>query len=204
MSSDYEFINSLVLARIHLFEYGGILLIVLGTISCIISIVVFSKKTLRKNPCSIYFLALNIANFFMIYIVILGLTTESGFNLYSSAYNLDLCRFKIYTSFLFDILSPFYLILASIDRVLITSPNARTRQLSTRRLAYVSILLGTLFWVLFHIHGIIFAGIIQWTPDYSACYFQAGVYLIFTAYYSFLVKGNTRSCITHHFRIMGN
>jgi hypothetical protein len=76
--------------------------------------------------------------------------------------------------------------LASIDRILITSPNALTRQRSTRRLAYTCIISVTLFWVLFHIHVLIWTNIIQIVPNQFLCYFQ-GVYLDFIGYY-FLIE----------------
>ncbi|CAF0862984.1 unnamed protein product [Adineta steineri] len=76
-------------------------------------------------------------------------------------------------------LGAFYLILASIDRVLVTSSNTRTRQRSTRRLAYICIGSGTLFWTLFHCHTLILTDIQEIAPGYSICYARAGRYVVF-------------------------
>ncbi len=186
MSSEYDFIESLFSATTYLYKYGGPILITLGTISCVLNIMVFTKKILRKNPCSIYFVALNISNILLIYQSLLFSILQAGYNIQPTAYNLPLCRFYIYTIILFDILGPFYLILASADRVLITSSNALTRRRSTQRLAYICIISGTIFWMLIHIHGLVFGSIVEVPPNYVFCYFQSGAYLAFIAYYSFL------------------
>jgi hypothetical protein len=145
---------------------------------------VFTQKNLRKNPCSIYFIAYNVANFVFIYSLLLPLTFQLGYSIDLSTHNLGLCHLRLYISILFDCLSPFYLILASIDRILITSPNALTRRKSSLRLAYICIVSGTLFWALFHIHAFIFGTIRQLSPNYFICYYQLGVYFTFMGYYS--------------------
>jgi hypothetical protein len=109
-----------------------------------------------------------------------------GYQIDPSLYNLPICRLRIYVGFLFDCLSPYYLILAAIDRILITSRNARTRQKSTRRLAYICIGGGTLFWVLFHIHAFILSNIIEIGPNIFLCYFQPGGYVTFVGYYTII------------------
>jgi hypothetical protein len=78
------------------------------------------------------------------------------------------------------------LILAAVDRILVTSLNALTRQRSTLRLAYICIIGGTLFWVLFHSHALFLSGIIEFAPNYFQCYFQPGPYLTFIGYYSIM------------------
>ncbi|CAF2052517.1 unnamed protein product [Rotaria magnacalcarata] len=86
-------------------------------------------------------------------------------------------------------INPTYIIVASIDRTLITSANARTRQRSTRRLAITTVTILTLFWMLFHIHAFIFIEIIQLGPNYFVCYYQPGTYTIFLAVCSILLDG---------------
>jgi hypothetical protein len=92
----------------------------------------------------------------------------------------------MYASFLFDILTSFYLIMASIDRILITSSNLFTRRRSTRRLAHFVIISGTLFWMLFHIHALFFVNILQIELNTFICYFSPGSYLAFVGYYTLI------------------
>ena len=134
MSSESDSIASIILAQTYLYRFGGPILMGVGSISCILNLIIFTKKKLRKNPCSVYFISLNIINFLYIYMPMLQSILLYGFNINFTASSSGFCRFHLYLTFLFDIVSPFYLILASVDRVLITSRNARTRQLSTRRL----------------------------------------------------------------------
>jgi hypothetical protein len=116
----------------------------------------------------------------------LGFTFEVGYQIDPRLYNLPICRLGNYIETLFNFLSPFYLILAAIDRTLITSRNALTRQKSTDRLAYKCLGSGTLFWVLFYSHIFILSNIIQIGPNIFACYFKQGVYLAFLSYYSIM------------------
>ncbi|CAF1431429.1 unnamed protein product [Adineta steineri] len=189
MSSQFEISDytvSLQRAEKYLFQYGGLILIVLGSIGCLLSWIVFSKKTLRKNPCSIYMMAFHIANFTYIITLILPSVLSIGYGLTFITSTLGLCRFSIYMAFALDIISPICLVLASIDRILVTSPNALTRQKSTFRLAFRSIICATLFWMLFHSHSLILMHVIQISLSTFICYTQSPVYLVVISYYSLL------------------
>ncbi|CAF4801260.1 unnamed protein product [Rotaria sp. Silwood1] len=132
-------------AEKYLYQFVCPMLAIVGTISCIVNLIVFTQKTLRKHPCSIYFVAYNVANFMYIYSALLTVTLSVGYNINAIVDNLIICRLYLYVIILFNCLSPFYLILASVDRILVTSSNALTRRRSTRRFAYLCIIIGTLF-----------------------------------------------------------
>ena len=183
MSSEYSLYSSLLPAQTNLYRFGGPILIGFGTVSCILSLMVFMRKDLRKNPCSVYLATINVSNFLLIYTSILFSTLSFGYNIDPSTYSLGFCQFRFYTGFLFDILSPSYLILASIDRILITSRNALTRQRSTVRLAFICIITVTLFWLFFHIHALFLLTWVQIAPGLFVCYYQSGIYTSLMAYY---------------------
>ena len=164
-------------------------MMVLGTVSTILGLIVFAQKKFRRNPCSIYFAATNTANFLFIYSLILSITLYTGFGIDISAYNLVACRLVIYHTFLFDVLSASYLILTSVDRILITSSNVLTRQRSTRRLSIIGVVSVTLFWMMFHSHAFVFVSIQELGPGLVVCYYQPGPYPMFIGYYFLLVKG---------------
>ncbi|UJR12482.1 hypothetical protein I4U23_016657 [Adineta vaga] len=189
MSSELDFIASLQLVLTNLYKFGGTFLIGLGTLGSAISLIVFTKRDLRKNPCSVYFVAVNTANLLLIFTSLLSTVLRNGYNVDPGVYNLLFCRCRIYTILLFDVLSPTFLIFASIDRVLITSTNARTRQQSTLRFAYQCIISSTVFWILCHSHALAFTQIIQFAPGYFVCFHQLGTYLTLISYYSLIVKG---------------
>ncbi|CAF3538772.1 unnamed protein product [Rotaria sp. Silwood1] len=173
----------------NLFRFGGPLLIAIGSISCIINLLVFTKDTLRKNPCTIYFISVNIINFLYFYLGLLFTTFAAGYDIDPSSNNIIFCRFRYYIALVLACWESSCLILASIDRILITSPNARTRKHSTRRLATISMISIGLFWVIFHIHAWIFMEILQFAPNYFVCFYQPGTYMTFMSYNSLVING---------------
>jgi len=134
-------------------------------------------------------MAINIVNFLCFYLSILIGLLASGYDIDPSATNLVFCRFRYYIALLLACLESSYIILASIDRILITSPNAGIRKLSTRRLITISMISIAVFWMVFHIHALIFTEILQFGPNYFVCYYQPGAYTTFMTYYALVING---------------
>jgi hypothetical protein len=171
------------------FQFGGITLLSIGSVSCILNLLVFTSNTLRKNPCAICFAAMSAIDLLYLYLGLLLTIFQSGFNYNPGANNIVYCRSVYYVDLILASLGPTYLIVASIDRTLVTSRNAGTRKQSTRRLSILCLLSLALFWAVFHIHALIFIKIIQIAPDYFICYFQPGAYTVFITYYSLFLVG---------------
>ncbi|CAF0830343.1 unnamed protein product [Adineta steineri] len=180
-----------VLLSIQQNVYGiaGPILIGIGSISCILNLMVFSKSTLRKNPCTMCLIAVNLINFVYFYFGVLMATLGTGYNIDPSTTNIYFCRFRFYISSVLACCQSSYIVLASIDRTLITSPNAGTRQRSTRRLIIISMIGISLFWMIFESHALIFTEILELGPDYFICYYQPGIYTVFMSYHAFIVNG---------------
>ena len=159
MSSPTDTLAALSSVQYYLFRFACPIVMLLGSIGGIINLMVFIQKILRKNSCSIYFIAYNIVNIIYIYAAPFYATLNIGYNIDASIQNLVLCRLRLYTTVLFNCLCSFYLVLAAIDRVLITSSNVRTWQRSTLRMAYIYVIGGIIFWVLFHSHEIFLTNI---------------------------------------------
>ncbi|CAF1414447.1 unnamed protein product [Adineta ricciae] len=168
----------------NLFRFGGPFVIINATISCILNLLVFTKPTLRKNPCSICFIAVTIANTLYLYFVFILQVTQVGYNTDPSITNIIYCRIRLYSSCVGNCLGPSFLILASIDRTLITSKDAGVRKRSSNRLAITCIIVLTIFWMLFHIHAFFFAEIIQVGPNMLFCFSQPGGHTVFTSYFA--------------------
>ncbi|UJR32799.1 hypothetical protein I4U23_020261 [Adineta vaga] len=197
---------TLNLIIIHLYRFGGPILIVLGTISSIIMIILFLRKNFHPYPSSIYIICRNISNLFFIYLSILYETLALGYNITPSSSNLTYCRFSCYTTLLFDILNPFYLCLTLFDRLLGTSFNVNIRKYSTHQLAYRLSICGLICWILLHLHALFFSEIIQLESNMIYCYFQPGLYSTLMTYYSLIIKGILTPivCLTFGLRIMKN
>ncbi|CAF1238454.1 unnamed protein product [Adineta steineri] len=67
-----------------------------------------------------------------------------GYNINIQNTNVVLCKIYLYFAFLFSSVTPTILILASIDRLLISSQNVDTHLYSSKRLAYFSISINEL------------------------------------------------------------
>jgi hypothetical protein len=173
----------------NLYRFGGPLLLLVGTISCILNLMVFTKNTLRKNPCTICLIGVNITNFLFLYLDFLFTMLATGYNINLTSNNIIFCRFNTYVAFVLVCLESSYLILASIDRTLVTSRNAGTRRLSTRRFIHISMISLALFWALFNIHALIFIQIVQFGPNKFVCYYQPGRYTTFITFYSLVISG---------------
>ncbi|UJR24248.1 hypothetical protein I4U23_027215 [Adineta vaga] len=184
MSSSIDILATMQLVQKYLYEFGSPVLIFIGTIGCILNLFVFNQKNLRKSPCSVYFVAHHFANFVFIYSSLLPTTLNLGYGIDFSTRHIIICRVRLYITILSNVLSPLYLVFASIDRVLITSPNALTRRRSTRRFAYICIIIGTLFWTFLYAPILVFANIIQIGPNIFICYFQSSVYFSLISYSS--------------------
>ncbi|CAF0757233.1 unnamed protein product [Adineta steineri] len=123
-------------------QYIGTPVIIFGFIGNFLSILVFSRKTLRSRSCSIYFLALSVSDV----IVLFGYTVE---NLLYHGYSIQLlsnsfmCKLTIFLIYASTDISKYLLTLAAIDRcVLISTYSKRYRfcRKSTAKLMIVFVI----------------------------------------------------------------
>jgi hypothetical protein len=157
---------------------------IMGNIGNLLSALVFFKKTWRKNVCVFYF---NICLFFESCYLNTGTLCSilnSGFNINLQNSNVILCKLEYYTAYVFSALLPNVLILASIDRLLISSQNVDTRLYSSKRLAYFSVSISTFIWFVFYFHVLIKVNIYQIYPSVFLCYYDSLGYYIEFNYYS--------------------
>ncbi|CAF1097103.1 unnamed protein product [Adineta steineri] len=173
----------------HLFQIGGPILLFIGITSCILNLLVLKKISLRKSPCTICLVVVNIVNFGDLFFGLLFGLLMTGYGIDPTSNNIALCRVRYYMNYILSCYEASCLILASIDRVLVTSPNAGTRRRSTRRLTIINIIIVCSFWAVFHIHALIFTQIVQYGTNYFVCIYQPGEYAVFITYYSLVVIG---------------
>ena len=133
---------------------------------------------------------MNIINLLYLYLGLVLTILAAGYNIDPSANNIVLCRFRFYFDLILTCCEVSYLILASIDRTLFSSPNARTRRRNTRRLVIISITCLALFWTLIHIHALFFTQILQFGANYFVCSYQLGAYTVFITFYSLVINGS--------------
>ncbi|CAF0834105.1 unnamed protein product [Adineta steineri] len=173
----------------NVYSIAGPVLMGIGSISCILNLMVFSKSTLRKNPCTICLIAVNLINFVNFYLGLFLAVLATGYNIDPSSTNIYFCRFHFYSAVVLGCFQSSFIILASIDRTFITSPNAVTRQRSTRRMIIISMIGISLFWMIFQSHALVLTKILQFGSGYFVCYYQPGIYTVFMSYHAFIVNG---------------
>lgn len=198
-------IQAMVATETALVRISTPILIVLGNFGEILNIIIFLQRIFRRNSCAIYFLAAACTRLVFINTTILlnglsvgKLTNFCIFSLYKifdhSDYNTDpaqtsvvFCKIKFYVSYITAILPPSFVVLACLDRLMLSSLSAKVRSWSRSRYAYRSIAGVSIFWILFSIHGLI-GGVIYDRSGYSYCFIQQCTYTVFIALYSIIIN----------------
>lgn len=111
-------------------------LLVLGNFGCLCNFLTFTSKQLRRNSCGWYLLMSALFDFCFINF---GLFTKVASEQYGSKLqnsNIIWCKIRTYFSWIFPSFATGFLVLASIDRCLSTSPNATFRSFSQLKIAY--------------------------------------------------------------------
>ena len=188
-TENYYYIDILDDTVANIYKYVFPILYVVSNVGNLLSVLIFMKKTWRKNVCVFYFKIYLFSNTCYINSTLLGSIFTNGYNINLQNSNIFLCKVFYYAAFLFAIYSPTILILASIDRLLISSQNVDTRLYSSKRLAYFSISLSTCFWVIFNFHILIKVNIQELYPSVFVCYYDlSNLYLNFVYYYLAIVN----------------
>ncbi|CAF3426682.1 unnamed protein product [Rotaria socialis] len=116
-------------------RYFSIVIFLFGTIGNILNIIILSQRQLRTNPCSLFFLISSMAN---LSAILSGLTTRmlSGWAL-DLTNTIDwLCKLRAFGLFLSRNAASWLLMLATMDRWLLSCRNSYYREMSTLKNAY--------------------------------------------------------------------
>jgi len=159
-------------------------IIITGTFGHICNIIIFSKRSQRRNPISVYFLSSTIVCLIALYIGVLVRYLQDIYSLDPVNNNLVMCRIRSFTVYIALSLSNWYILLGTIDRYLISCDDNRRRQLSTIKNAYRSIVFITIVSILCYCHILILYNIQTFLNVYDRlqnfCYPQRGNYRIFS------------------------
>jgi hypothetical protein len=135
--------------QVQLTRFGLPTVLILGNIGNGFIVLLFSKH--RKNACSMYLLSGAVMN-------IVYLTYNILLSLYTSYYNDPtllspvFCRLRYYLSHVWGQMARYFIVLACIDRFVMTSIRARSRALSRPPIAWCLMAIITIIWHLFGIH----------------------------------------------------
>ena len=180
-SSDSYYIDLLNTVITRIYQYGNLTIYILGTVGDLLSIYIFLTKKWRKNVCVFYFLICLLLSLIYLNSTILATSLITGWRINAVNSSIVLCKLMFYVTFVVALLLPTILILASIDRLLISSQNVDTRLYSSRRLAYLLIGISIVFWTLFNLHILVRVHIQQIGPSSVICYYDLS-----SAYFNFV------------------
>ncbi|CAF0845127.1 unnamed protein product [Adineta steineri] len=167
---------------------GYSLCILIGNIGGIMSLFVFLQRSIRRNPCGLYFIAYVIINMMYINFTIVLAVLSSLFNINPSIQSSIFCRIQFYISFILAIIPSYLLVMASVDRSFASSSNVHTRSKSNRRFAIFMIGIICIFWILFHLHSF-FTIDIQLLYGTQVCTYFQGFPAAFVSYYNLVCIG---------------
>jgi hypothetical protein len=139
-SVDMSLIASLNNVSDMLNRYFGILIFIFGTIGNILNCFTLSQPTLRSNPCALFFLFSSIAH---LSFILSGLTTRilSGWAADLTNTIGWLCKLRGFVLYTSRTVALWFIVLATVDRWLLSHSNAGYRQMSTVKNAYRSMIL---------------------------------------------------------------
>lgn len=132
-------------------RYLALIIIIFGVIGNLFNCFVLNQRTLRSNPCAIYFLFSSIFNLISI---LFGLTTRilAGWQLDPTSHDDFLCQLRAFILFTSRTIGLWLIMLATIDRWLLSSPSIQRRQMSSVKNTHRGILVSCLFSILFYFH----------------------------------------------------
>ena len=130
------------IVTIRLNYYASIIILIIGFFGCLCNFITFTAPQLRSNSCAFYFLIAAIFELFSIsFGLISRLATENlGSNLVHT--NQAFCKLRAYLVSAIPLVATYLVLLASIDRCLSSSVNARLRSFSRMKVAYRAMLVA--------------------------------------------------------------
>ncbi|CAF1479215.1 unnamed protein product [Adineta steineri] len=182
--TDAAIISTLNNISVEINAIFPIILLIAGTFGHICNAIIFSKRSQRTNPIAVYFLCGTIPNIIVVYLGVLIRYFQDNENIDPVNNNLIACKIRSFLIYLSFSLSNWYILLATVDRYLISSDNNSRRLLSSVKNAYRAIGIVTIVSILLYCH-ILILYTIQTFPNASNhlqnyCYPQRGSYRIFS------------------------
>ncbi|CAF1153277.1 unnamed protein product [Adineta ricciae] len=185
--SMYNLAVSIYFATIHIAEIIPPIQIAFGTLGNVLNIILFTRPNLRTNPCSMYFLVGSINNFSFIYLFSLTDYLSSVWNINIPQNTQLLCKLITFIRLIPFSLLLWFPVLASIDRFLSSSSRTEYRRLSSLSVAKRVTISIYLFFLLLHIHILIFFEMVPYFNDYTCSISSYEYYTFYNFFESFLV-----------------
>lgn len=167
MAEWFNYIN------IQLNRYLPLPFVVFGTVGLSLNIVIFTRRNLFRNSCVQYLLGNTLANYVVLYWVIVTRILSDGYGNDLSLRSDFFCRIRYFLTYYARTLSTWSIVLACVDRWF-SSSQAKTR-FNTVRFARFILLAASILCFISYFHIFFLFGIQTSTTSIS-CYARTGVY----------------------------
>lgn len=144
------------LTEIIVYKYICLTIFIIGVIGNLLSVLVFSRASLRHRSCAIYFLALAITDIASLFASFIDTVIPSYNNVSLTVKSLIICKLNPLMVYFTTDLSNFLLAIASIDRAVSIQCPLRSKQFCQARIA-IYIIIGMVLGLLL-LNGHIFWG----------------------------------------------
>ena len=111
----------------------------------------------------------------------------TGLTIDSLRTSLVFCKIKTYFTYVASILTPTLIVLACVDRLMLSSPKMNFRFWSQPRFAYRLVAVASIFWTIYSSHAF-YGSVIFSRSGYSFCYTQEGSYRVFVTFHSVIMN----------------
>ncbi|CAF3810413.1 unnamed protein product [Rotaria sordida] len=163
-----------------------ILLFIIGNIGCILNTIIFLRPCLNSSSSSRYFLASSFANGFILNVGLATHILDVGFSIHSHHSLTIICKLRNYLINISGFLSQTYLLLACIDRYLISLNKSRYRSINTKLMANRIISFTACFWFIILSHMLIYSSI---SLRLHICFFSSLSYTFFISLHNLILSG---------------
>lgn len=134
-----------LIADNYVWKIFPILLLVIGTVSNILSIIIFLSREMRKYSSFVYFAVLNIVNLVLIYVTYVRMVMDTYFGRDIRTINMYTCKIHLFLTYFLGHLSSLLLSMISIDRVISVIFLHKSKILCTPKIAISVTLVLTVF-----------------------------------------------------------
>ena len=181
--SNDTYLEILIQFPVFLHRYVAGILFVTSNLTNVFNLLIFSKRSWRKNVCVFYLIICNLSNTIFTNSTLIGSIFSLSFHLTLQNSNVVLCKLFYYVSYLFSNYYPTVLICASFDRLLLSSQNVNTQLYNSKRLAYLFVSVSFVLWSIFSLHILLKVDVYRISVDQSVCTYDfSASYLNFVMY----------------------
>ncbi|CAF0898362.1 unnamed protein product [Adineta steineri] len=162
-----------------------------GGIGLMFNFLIFTRPSLRREPCALYFLSSTCFSFFVVFIILPVRIFAVIFNMDMANYNRGICKIEYFALYATRATASWLIVMACIDRFIHSSSDVNIRRLSSLKTTRIAIGLTSITMIILHIHMISYYEITYVSDRFGnispSCNSQTGTYRTFLGFWNMAV-----------------